>query len=449
MQNKLSKLLLGLIFILLITACNQSTNNDPSSNNVNNHGLQNNNHTGEDTNLDSSNQEVEPPTPDPITITLSAVGDIMLHSTQLPAAIDSETGEYDFRHNFHFVKPYIERADLALANFESTFAGVERGYTGYPLFNSPDEMAEALKYSGFDVISTVNNHTLDTGKNGFFRTIDVLKKQKLSVIGTRLDHDQESYVIRDVNGIQVGLTAWTYETPNHAENKTLNGLVMPKELEDLIDSFNPDYVEESLEKMEERVQEMKEQGAEVIVFFMHWGHEYHREPHAYQKEMAQGLANYGVDIIFGSHPHVIQPIEMIEADNNDHQTVVVYSMGNFISNQRAHLVTSGRGYTEDGIIVNVSMKKDYETDTISIEKVSYVPTWVHLDSSSSKKVYEILPVVDALDHTELFPFSPLGSVVERVLKSKQDTVDIIESLANVAVLEDVLTDEEIAVYREE
>lgn len=406
--------------------------------------------TSTDEDIQTNEDTVEEPTfPDPVTIKISAVGDVMLHSPQINAAYDSEKGKYDFNHNFTYIKPYIERSDLAIANFESTFGGSERGYSGFPMFNVPDEMAKALNNAGFDVIATSNNHTLDTGKNGVFRTIDVLQQNNLDVIGTRKDEDSAAYVVKDVQGIQVGLTAWTYETPRHGDNKTLNGIIMPKDMEPLIDSFSYQHLDEDLKRMEQRVQQLRDEGAEVIIFYMHWGDEYSRQPNDYQEQIAQALANFGVDIVFGSHPHVIQTIEMIASEVDDHETVVVYSMGNFISNQRGHLVTSGRGFTEDGIIVNINVTKNYETDTISIDEVTYVPTWVHLYDTNARRVYEILPAADVFANDEILQFNLSNSAYERIRKSKDDTVSIIEDRLRKGNVASELTDEELELFLNE
>lgn len=372
-----------------------------------------------------SQQDPEPePEPEPIEIQIAAVGDIMVHSTQITAQYDSKNEEYDFTNNFQFVKPYISNAHLALANLETTFAGEARGYSGYPEFNAPDYLADALKDTGFDVISTANNHSIDTGKEGLIRTVEVLQDRELEAVGTRKSEQQEGFLTKDVEGIKVGISAYTYETPRQGSYRALNGIPMSKELEKLVDSFCYENLEEDLLKMEQRVIKKKEQGAELIVFYLHWGTEYQREPNNYQKKIAQALHEYGVDIIFGSHPHVIQPMDIIESEQGDRQTLVVYSMGNFLSNQRYE--TLGNRYTEDGIIYYVTVKKDLVSDQVTIEQVSYTPTWVNRYRDQEKWTYEVLPLTDALASKPDYNIDN-ENLAWRVRNSKENTVSLIEA----------------------
>ncbi|MDR5659425.1 CapA family protein [Serpentinicella sp. ANB-PHB4] len=366
--------------------------------------------------------EQEESTPEPVYITISAVGDVMAHMSQINAQYRNDIDDYDFTNNFKHMKPYITDADIALANLETTFGGAERGYSGFPLFNAPDALADGLADAGFDIIATANNHTIDTGITGANRTIDVLRDRDLGVIGTRKSVDEESYMIKDVNGVKVGFTAYTYETKRQGETKTLNGIPIPKDYEDLIDTFSYEYMEQSYEEMENRVNHLREAGAEAIVFFMHWGDEYQRQPNQFQKMIAQKLSEFGVDIIFGSHPHVVQPIELIKNEVNDHQTVVVYSMGNFISNQR-HETLNNR-YTEDGLMVTVELKKDFEEDTISINNVKYMPTWVYRYTENGRFVYEVIPVLDYIENKQSYELS--DEIASRILNSKENTKGLVD-----------------------
>lgn len=291
------------------------------------------------------------------TIVISGVGDIMVHGPQISAQFQPETKTYDFRNNFQYIKPFIQKADISIANLETTFAGAERGYSSFPQFNTPDALADSLVDAGFNAISTANNHTYDTGTVGVKRTLSVLWERGLKTMGTRQRPEEKSYVILEEKGIKVGLTAFTYETPRWEGHKTINALKLSEEAAGLIDTFSYEYLEEDLERIKQRIQDMRAEGAEIIVFYIHWGEEYQREPNDYQRKIAQRLSDLGVDIIFGSHPHVVQPIEIIESQVNQHQTLVVYSMGNFLSNQRYEILKNR--YTEDGLMVSVTLKKKY------------------------------------------------------------------------------------------
>jgi poly-gamma-glutamate synthesis protein (capsule biosynthesis protein) len=261
-----------------------------------------------------------------------AVGDILIHEEQLKAQYNEGTGEYNFENNFKYVKSHITSADIALANFETTTAGKKQKYTGFPLFNSPSSIVDAMKNCGFDILSTINNHTIDRGSAGVLSTLKEIEKRDLVAIGTRENLQKKPYTIQQVKGINLGVISYSFETPKKGENKTLNAIEIPSDVVNLLNTFSYEYIEEDLSKIKAQVDEMKSKGAEAIVFFIHWGNEYERVPNVHQIRIANALCDYGVDIILGSHPHVIQPIEFITSEKTGKRCLVVYSMGNFISN---------------------------------------------------------------------------------------------------------------------
>ena len=333
-------------------------------------------------------------------VSIVAVGDIIIHEDQLKAQFNEVTGQYNFDNNFKYVKSHIQSADIALANLETTLAGKENKYTGYPLFNSPSSIVDAVKNCGFDILSTINNHTIDRGSAGVFSTLAEIQKRELKAIGTRENSDEKPYVIEDVKGIKLGIISYSYETPRKGNSKTLNAINIPWDLTKLLNTFSYEYLEQDLNKIKVQIDEMKSKGAEAIIFFIHWGNEYEREPNEYQKNIANTLCDYGVDVIIGSHPHVIEPIEFITSEKTGKKSLVVYSMGNFISNQQYER-TNNR-YTEDGIIVKIQLKKNSDSKEVTISEVSYIPTWVHKYSDNSKFVYEILPLTEALASKEKY-----------------------------------------------
>ena len=203
-----------------------------------------------------------------------------------------------------------------------------------------------------------------------------------------------------MKGIKIGVISYSFETPRKGENKTLNAIEIPSDVVNLLNTFSYEHIEEDLSKIKAQIDEMKSKGAEAIVFFIHWGNEYERKPNVHQIRIANALCDYGVDVILGSHPHVIQPIEFITSEKTGKRCLVVYSMGNFISNQQYER-TNNR-YTEDGIIVNIQIKKNVVSKDITISEVSYIPTWVHKYSDNSKLVYEILPLTEALASKETY-----------------------------------------------
>lgn len=332
--------------------------------------------------LPKPQEPAKPPEPTgKTTLKLSSVGDIMVHKPQVESALQND-GSFDFKPVFQYIKPYIELADIALGNLETTISTSERGYFGYPRFRSPKEVIEALKYTGFDVITTSNNHILDGFKFGLEHTLDTLDEYGLKHTGAaRTPKERDELLIIDKNGIKIAILAYTYGT---------NGM------EAAIDEESLQYMVVYLHETEAIINDIKSarrQGAEIVIACLHWGHEYHREQNSHQEEFAKMLIGAGADIIFGSHPHVLQPIvkKTVTVEGSEQREgLIVYSMGNFISNQR-------KRFRDSGIIVNVTIIKDYDLKKVYIGEVTYVPTWVYRHSADGKLHYKILPVGSVLD----------------------------------------------------
>lgn len=343
------------------------------------------------------------PTPPPeiveeaVALRISAVGDVMVHKPQIPAQYDSSTDTYSFDNNFEYIKKYIKDADLALCNLETTFAGGT--YTGYPLFNAPESLAAALKKAGFHVALTANNHIMDKGLEGMVRTLQISRQTGLKTAGTRLE-GEPTYTLVDVKGVKVGVVAYTYETSNVNGRTTINGNYIPVEAEDLLNTFNYATLEEDLLRVNESIQEARTEGAELVVCYFHWGEEYQRSPNDYQQHMARQAVSFGADIIFASHPHVIQGMEMLVDDLTGKQVPVFYSMGNFISNQRVETLGDGYKYTEQGIIAQVDLEYMKSTGEILSMNTNVIPTWVDKYRQNGKDVYSIIPLDDQLESND-------------------------------------------------
>lgn len=335
------------------------------------------------------------------TIKICAGGDTMVHEGQLISAKGSD-GIYDFTENFQFVSKYFKSADIALVNLETVFAGADRKYTGFPVFNTPDALAYALKGAGVTAVCTSNNHCWDKGVSGLKRTIDVLKESGLEYFGTRKSESDAGYIVKEVNGIKVGIFAYTYQTKSGPDEKHINGLKVDKAHHSLIDSFSYTELQRDLKAIEKRVNEIKEKGAEFIIAYMHWGTEYHLTENDYQRNIAKALSDYGVDIIFGNHPHVVQPITLIQSEKSGKNTLVAYAMGNLISNQREETLPSykNRAYTENSVLLYVTVKKDFDKNEIKIEKAEYIPLWVNKYKKGGRNVFEIVPCSPALKSPE-------------------------------------------------
>ncbi|WP_426349803.1 CapA family protein [Alloiococcus sp. CFN-8] len=363
-------------------------------------------------------------------IRITAVGDILVHETQLISQYNELTDSYNFTDNFKYVEGYIKDGDLTIANLETTLAGKEKGYTGFPTFNTPDEILDALKNSGFNLISAANNHIIDKGLSGLKRTAEVVKEKGLDLTGIKANPEEKSYVVKDVKGIKIGISNYVFETQKQGNNRTINSLPLPKEGETLLDTFNYSELNTWYKEVEERISQMKADGAEFIVFLMHWGNEYQREANSNQKEMAQKLCDLGVDVIIGGHPHVIQPMEYLTSSVSGKMSVVFYSLGNFLSNQRRERVDNI--YPEDGIIVNVDVIKE-EDGSLSLGEVSYVPTWVYREElGDSKYSYTILPL-NELKEGNLFNI-PEDSELAKAETSYANTVAIFEAYNSVSTI---------------
>ena len=339
----------------------------------------------------------QPPPPEVTsTATIRSAGDVLIHIPVFQNARKSD-GSYDFSHIFTYSEDIISDCDYFVANLETTLGGTNgRSYTGFPRFNSPDSIVDALKGAGVDCLLTANNHTFDTNGSGVLRTIDIIEKAGLDYTGTRKTTDDPQYFTKKISGINFGFACYTYETPTSEGRKALNGLLVDTTTAPLINSFNPAKPQAFYDELESNIKAMKEMGAEVIVVYVHWGEEYQLAQNTKQQEIAQAICDLGADVIIGGHPHVVQPIDLLTFTDGTHKTVCVYSMGNFLSNQRRNLMGLKTGHTEDGLIFEMTFSK-YSDGTVVFDSVDAIPTWVHLYSENGKKVHSIVPLKGNLD----------------------------------------------------
>ncbi len=339
-------------------------------------------------------------------IDILAVGDLMFHMPQINGA-RLKTGGFDFTPSFAHVKAHIEGAHIALANLETVIGGNEKGFKGFPRFNSPVESLDALKLAGFDVLVTANNHSLDGGKEGIINTIDEIEKRQLNFVGTSKG-ERRPYIVIEKEGIRVGILAYTYG---------LNGLDSLLSREDKNRMIN--LID--LEAIKGDLDELKKENLDFIISYMHWGNEYNKEVTQIQNDLAYALANLGVDLILGSHPHVIQKSEEITKEDNS--TYVVYSMGNFISNQS--YTTMGVSATEDGVIFKAKLIKDFKSGITSLKDITYEPTWVYREYINKSYKHYIIPVKEALDGRLGIGFNEKD--INRLKKSKFDTLNLLNN----------------------
>ncbi len=392
-RKRIRLLSIGLLIIACIFAASFATGKIGGNDNGPGDIIGTDKEPGKNTESPKPGEPKEPEIKENITVNLKATGDIMFHPSQLDGAYDPATKTYDFRNSFKAVKELFLNADIAIGNFEGTTAGNSvYAYQGYPLFNAPDEVLDAIKEAGFDVLSTVNNHCLDTRKAGVIRTIEQIKARGMDTVGTYVSKPETRVLMKDVKGIKIAFLAYT-EMVNGLES-TMN----PEDLDSMINIINE-------EKIFEDIAYAKRKNADIIIASMHWGDEYARVQAGRQEVLADKLLSSGVDIILGSHPHVIQPAQRLEYDGKT--KYVIYSMGNFISNQRIEtLVPYGIGeeiskYTEDGVIVDINIEKNGETGEVTIKDVGYIPLWVYKgttsDGNTEHVVYPIMEYIESSD----------------------------------------------------
>ena len=313
--------------------------------------------------------EVSVPEDSVLTVTLCFTGDLMCHSTQFNYAnVGADT--FDFTGVYTEVKTFLSESDFTVGNLETVVAGKNKGYSGYPYFNAPDDFIYALKDAGFDLLITANNHALDQGWDGVKRTIEIINDNQLYQTGTFVSkEDRDSVRIFEINSIKIAFLAYSENT---------NGLPIPKGKDFAINLIDEELIKNDIVKA-------REKNVDVVLVHLHFGREYLREPDDYQKQIVNKIIEYGADIIIGGHPHVIQPVNFFKTNNAELDSgFVAYSLGNFVSNQRWR-------YSDAGLILNIQISKNILTDSIYIREVNYLPTWVFKGETEKGREYVILP----------------------------------------------------------
>jgi poly-gamma-glutamate capsule biosynthesis protein CapA/YwtB (metallophosphatase superfamily) len=350
------------------------------------------------------------PAPEPVRITLAAIGDILLHQSVIDGGLQAD-GTYRYDHAFADTRALLSAADYTVANYEGTLNGPP--YTGYPMFGGPDAIADSMREAGIDMAVTANNHAFDRRLPGLVRTPQVFAAAGLRTVGTRSTTEEPRFVVEDVGGIRVGFTAWTWETIGTETQRAINGIPLPKEAEALIDSFNPSrparYAQD-LDAMRVRLDEMREAGAECLVFIPHWGEEYTTTSSRQQRQMAQFLCEQGVHVVFGMHPHVLQEAEFLVSEKTGAGTLVFYSLGGFLSNM--DYGTHGtNGHALDAIVAGAVVEKTPE-GSVRVVEGSFTGTTIVREKSAGKVLHRVLPVLSALENPDAFGATALVPSLE-------------------------------------
>jgi poly-gamma-glutamate synthesis protein (capsule biosynthesis protein) len=304
------------------------------------------------------------------------IGDIMGHDEQIWSAENRETHTFNYDEVFRYIKPVISDADIAIANFEVTLGGPP--YMGYPQFSSPPALAEACKNAGIDYMVTANNHAADRGKNGISGTINRLDSMGIPHTGTFLSsssRDSLYPLMIKRNDILIALLNYTYGT---------NGINVPEPV--IVNLLDKNVITSDIKKA-------KTKNPDITILFLHWGTEYDTVPSKTQTDLAEYFFSLGVDLIIGSHPHVLQKMVWLKNNSGRKDGIVVYSMGNFVSNQR-------KPKTDGGAIVRIEFTRI--GDQLKISDAGYYLTWVYTPIEMYRKKFFILPCSQFENNPDFF-----------------------------------------------
>lgn len=308
---------------------------------------------------------------DSSSFTFAGVGDNLIHQA-IFSQYEMGVTDYDFKEDYALMKPYIEAADLSFINQETICAGEEFGLSHYPQFNGPTQILDAVADTGFDWLAASSNHSLDKGSDALLAELNYLHENypDISVTGAyRSEEESNQYIVREVNGIKVGLLGYTYG---------LNGIPLPEDMPWLVELINEDQIQKDMEALSKI--------SDVQIVSMHWGTEYHTEIEAEQQALAQKMNEWGVEVIIGTHPHVIKPAEIIQGEKQD--TLCYYSLGNFLSAQD----------TNEGMVggmASFTLQYDFDTQETSFKDVKFTPTVMYYDPAFT--TFKVMTIHDYND----------------------------------------------------
>ncbi|MDX8046324.1 CapA family protein [Gracilibacillus sp. S3-1-1] len=303
-------------------------------------------------------------------ISIAAIGDILIHDRVYLDAWDGEL--YDFQPMFASIKDYLINTDITLANQESIMGGEAIGLSNYPQFNSPFEIGDTLQDVGVDIVTMANNHTLDRGEQAIRNAVNYYNEIGMAYTGSFIsEEDNETIRVLDVKGITVAFLSYTYGT---------NGMPVPDRKDYLVNLIDKQAIENDVKKANNL--------ADMTIVSYHFGDEYQRLPNQEQQDLAQFAADLGVEVVIGHHPHVLQPVDWVEGKDGN-QTLVAYSLGNFLSGQYEL-------YQRIGGIFQFSAKKD--GTTITVDTPVFLPTFVDFDIINDKMTdVQVIPLKDVSD----------------------------------------------------
>ena len=355
-------------------------------------------------------------------------GDLLV-SDSLLAYHRQEDGTFDFSSIFKYVSEYVKAADYAVINLE-TCMGKPGDYCGFPRFRSPDSIIEAARDAGFKMFLTASNHSYDWGVEGVIHKLDCLDKYGVDHIGTRRSVEEPLHKIVDVNGIKIGMLNYTkvsrasrrfWMIMNVAVNRKTGKkekVIVDRKGRELISLFRENRPKAFGETLKRDVEVLREQGADIIAVYPHWGTEYMIEWDFWQDLNAQLMCDAGVDVIVGSHPHVVQPVKVYTSEVSGKTTVCLHSMGNFVSSMNAEHEKENAAYTEDGALFEYTVEK-YEDGTAAVVHADVLPTWVK--RKRQEREFIVIPLEKDVDWKERFDTVNYSTRVSSGFQSRQRT----------------------------
>jgi len=246
--------------------------------------------------------------------------------------------------------------------------------------------------SGFDMMLTANNRCYDHGTPGLLRTLDTIQTAGMDTLGTVSSVEESKYLVKELNGIKIGMVSYTFaDIETDRNTPVIDGTQVDSKAAGLINVFDYGMLDVFYAEMEDHISGMQASGAEAIVLFIHWGDAFSVKENSVQQAIAQQMCDMGVDVIIGSHPHVIQPISQLTSTDGTGKTLCVYSLGNFLSNQRADTIALETGHSEDGLMFSFTFVK-YSNGEVHVESADLLPTWVVVRGEGDGRTFQILPL---------------------------------------------------------
>lgn len=359
-----------------------------------------------------------------INLSVIAAGDIMIHSDHLDSCFDKSKLTYNFDKLFANTRKYFKSADLTIANVETVFG--PGTYTGFPKFNTPDELAECLSKAGLDISASANNHIFDKKYAGIVRTRHILQSYGIDVAGIRAEENEKAYVIAERKGVKIALVNFTYRTQSVNGVKTINTYGLDSASEKLVNTFCFETLDDDLMNVKREIQCAKSDGADIVLVYYHWGSEYEVKSNTLQKYIAYKTAEMGADAILGSHAHVLQEISGVTVFvNGERKDVpVFYSLGNYSWTSR--LPRTGRETVHNGALAKLDIEYDKELKKIVSIKTDYVPLYIKSDYIYSRSAYRfdfnILSLRD-MNEAEIDAFNLRnGQTLNQILDQIEETL---------------------------